>query len=205
MIRLKYMKKVYTKTGDQGETSLISGERLSKASLIFEVLGTLDEFNASLGKIVANYDDDCLEELEDFDLKKGNTIYDQAVSQKSFLLSLQREIFNLGAEIAQSPKVQVSNDLLTNLESKIDSLQELMNENWQSNFVLPGGSEISADIDMARTICRRLERKLVALDAERDIRDINLKIVNRISDYLFVLRTWINQILKVEEHIYQSL
>ena len=199
------MKKVYTKTGDKGETSLISGERLSKASLIFEVLGTLDEFNASLGRVVANYDDDCLEELEDFDLKKGDAIFDQALSHKNFLLTLQREIFNLGAEIAQSPKVQISNDLLTDLESKIDKLQSLMHENWQSKFVLPGGSEIAAEIDMSRTICRRLERKLVALDAERDIRDVNLKIVNRISDYLFVLRTWMNQILKVEENIYQSL
>ena len=199
------MKKVYTKTGDKGETSLISGERLSKASLIFEVLGTLDEFNASLGRVVANYDDDCLEELEDFDLKKGDAIFDQALSHKNFLLTLQREIFNLGAEIAQSPKVRISNDLLTDLESKIDKLQSLMHENWQSKFVLPGGSEIAAEIDMSRTICRRLERKLVALDAERDIRDVNLKIVNRISDYLFVLRTWMNQILKVEENIYQSL
>ena len=199
------MKKVYTKTGDKGETSLISGERLSKASLIFEVLGTLDEFNASLGKIVANYDDDCLEELEEMDLKEGNQVFDQALSQKTFLLILQREIFNLGAEIAQSPKVKISNELLNDLEEKIDSLQNLMDKDWQSKFVLPGGSEIAAEIDLARTICRRLERKLVALDAERDIRDINLKIINRISDYLFVLRTWMNKILKVEEEIYQSL
>ena len=199
------MKKVYTKTGDKGETSLISGERLSKASLIFEVLGTLDEFNASLGKIVANYDDDCLEELEEMDLKKGNQIFDQALVQKTFLLVLQREIFNLGAEIAQSPKVKISNELLNDLEEKIDALQNLMDKDWQSKFVLPGGSEIAAEIDLARTICRRLERKLVALDAERDIRDINLKIINRISDYLFVLRTWMNKILKVEEEIYQSL
>jgi cob(I)alamin adenosyltransferase len=199
------MKKVYTKTGDKGQTGLITGERLSKSSLIFEVLGTLDEFNASLGKVVANYDDDLIEELEDFDLKAGDQVFDQAVSQKIFLIELQRELFNLGAEIAQSPKVKISNDLLSRIEERIDKLQSLMDKDWQSKFVLPGGSELSAEVDLARTVCRRLERRLVALDGERDIRDVSLKIINRVSDYLFVLRTWINKVLKVEENIYQSL
>jgi cob(I)alamin adenosyltransferase len=179
------MKKVYTKTGDKGQTGLITGERLSKSSLIFEVLGTLDEFNASLGKVVANYDDDLIEELEDFDLKAGDQVFDQAVSQKIFLIELQRELFNLG--------------------ERIDKLHSLMDKDWQSKFVLPGGSELSAEVDLARTVCRRLERRLVALDGERDIRDVSLKIINRVSDYLFVLRTWINKVLKVEENIYQSL
>jgi len=179
------LKKVYTKTGDQGKTALISGERLPKNSLVFEVLGTLDEFNASLGLVVLRFAE-----------APGSEIF---VRQKAMLLSLQNELFKLGAEIAASPRVKLDGAFVKKLEKEIDFLQDDLGDNWRYKFVLPGGSEISAFLDLARTICRRLERRLVSLDNERDIREVILQFVNRISDYLYTLRTWVNEELQVEE------
>ncbi len=180
------MKKVYTKTGDRGKTALISGERLPKNSQVFEVLGTLDEFNASLGLVVLSFREHAL-------------LTEIFAREKEFLLDLQNELFKLGAEIAASPKVKLEDVFVSKLEKEIDFLQNDLGEHWRYKFVLPGGSQISAFLDLARTICRRLERRLVSLDNERDIREVILQFVNRVSDYLYTLRTWVNEQLKVEE------
>ena len=179
------MKKIYTKTGDHGNTALISGERLPKNSLVFEVLGTLDEFNASLGLVILK-----------FELISQSKIL---IQEKKLLIDLQNELFKLGAEIAVSPKVRLNDQFVTFLEEEIDFLQNDLGNDWHHKFVLPGGSEISAFLDLSRTICRRLERRLVSLDNERDIREVILQFVNRISDYLYTLRTWINKELKTKE------
>ena len=186
------MKKIYSKTGDNGQTALINGERLAKNSLVFEVLGTLDEFNSSLGLLLANWDEALLENQEQLDLK-------DLLVQKKFLISLQKQLFKLGAEIAKSPRVKLQNQFLTKMEINIDDLQNKLGKDFWSNFVLPGGSQLAAQVDVARTICRRLERKLVALDAERDMRDVLMKFVNRTSDYLYILRSFINHQLKIKE------
>lgn len=179
----KMSKKIYTKRGDGGKTMLINGESLAKDSLVFEVLGTLDEFNASLGLIVACFNDK-LGEME---------------TQRSFLLDLQRQLFKLGAEVAKSPKVKFETKFLEQMEQNIDHLQAVLGEDFWSNFVLPGGSQLAATIDLSRTICRRLERRLVSLDNERDLRDVLIKFINRSSDYLYILRSWLNSELKVKE------
>jgi cob(I)alamin adenosyltransferase len=180
------IKKVYTKTGDKGHTALINGERLAKNSLIFEVLGTLDEFNAHLGLVVLEY-------------RQAGLTGDLALAQLTTLLDLQNELFKLGAEIALSPRVRLNDQFVSRLETSIDALQADLGANWRYKFVLPGGSEASATIDVARTVCRRLERRIVALDNERDVREVVLQFVNRVSDYLFALRTWLNAQSKVEE------
>jgi len=177
------VKKIYTKTGDQGKTALIDGERLPKNSLVFDVLGTLDEFNASLGLVVLKFE--------------GKS--DLFLKQKNLLIDLQNELFKLGAEIAASPKVKLDGNFVKKLEKEIDFLQDDLGSSWHYKFVLPGGSEISAFLDLARTICRRLERRIVALDNERDVREIVLQFVNRVSDYLYTLRTWINKELQIKE------
>lgn len=180
------VKKIYTKTGDQGKTALISGERLPKNSLVFDVLGTLDEFNASLGLVVLRFEN----------LPSSNPIF---LVEKKMILDLQNELFKLGAEIAASPKVKLDDLFVKKLEKEIDFLQNDLGDNWRYKFVLPGGSELSAFLDLSRTICRRLERRIVALDNERDVREIVLQFINRISDYLYTLRTWVNKELKTEE------
>ena len=171
------MKKIYTKTGDQGKTALINGERLPKNSLVFEVLGTLDELNASLGLVVLKF-----ESKDPLFLK-----------QRDLLIALQNELFKLGAEIAASPKVKLNDRFVKQLEDEIDLLQNNLGASWHYKFVLPGGSELSAFLDLSRTICRRLERRIVSLDNERDVREVVLKFINRTSDYLYTLRTWVNK------------
>jgi len=179
------MKKVYTKTGDQGKTALINGERLPKNSLVFEVLGTLDEFNASLGLVVFK--------INQLERKK---IW---LREYLFLIDLQNELFKLGAEVAASPKVHLNVKFVKLLEKEIDFLQEELGQDWHNKFVLPGGSEIAAFLDLSRTICRRLERRMVSLDNERDVRETVLQFLNRSSDYLYALRTWVNKDLKAKE------
>lgn len=179
------MKKIYTKTGDRGKTALISGERLPKNSLVFEVLGTLDEFNASLGLVVLKF----------------ATISPSPVliKEKKLLIDLQNELFKLGAEIAASPKVKLDVQFVTRLEQEMDFLQDNLGSDWRYKFVLPGGSEMSAFLDLSRTICRRLERRMVSLDNERDVREEILQFLNRVSDYLYALRTWVNKEQRAEE------
>jgi cob(I)alamin adenosyltransferase len=177
------MKKIYTKTGDQGKTALINGERLPKNSLVFEVLGTLDELNASLGLVVLKFE-------------SKDTLF---LKQRDLLIALQNELFKLGAEIAASPKVKLDDKFLKKLEAEIDLLQNNLGASWHYKFVLPGGSELSAFLDLSRTICRRLERRIVSLDNERDVREVILKFINRTSDYLYTLRTWVNKELKTKE------
>jgi cob(I)alamin adenosyltransferase len=186
------MKKIYTKTGDKGQTALINGERLAKDSLVFTVLGTLDEFNAGLGLLVASWDQALFEKINDKQLENF-------INQKNFLLDLQKKLFKLGAEIAKSPNVVFPDQFLIKMEKNIDELQGELGDDFWSNFVLPGGSQLAAHTDLARTICRRLERELVALDRERDLRDILVKFINRTSDYLYILRSFINHQLKVKE------
>jgi cob(I)alamin adenosyltransferase len=176
-------KKIYTKTGDQGKTALINGERLPKNSLVFEVLGTLDELNASLGLVVLKFE-------------SKDTLF---LKQRDLLIALQNELFKLGAEIAASPKVKLDDKFLKKLETEIDLLQNNLGASWHYKFVLPGGSELSAFLDLSRTICRRLERRIVSLDNERDVREVVLKFINRTSDYLYTLRTWVNKELKTKE------
>lgn len=185
------MTKIYTKTGDKGKTALINGERLAKNSLVFEVLGTLDEFNATLGIVVLRFDD--LPRILNAEQKQ------LFIKEKKILLALQNELFKLGAEIAASPKVKLNANFLKQLETEIDFLQEEIGADWLYKFVLPGGSELSAFLDLSRTVCRRLERRLVSLDNERDIREVTLQFINRTSDYLYVLRTWINKELQTKE------
>jgi cob(I)alamin adenosyltransferase len=180
------MKKIYTKTGDRGKTALINGERLPKNSLVFEVLGGLDEFNANLGLVV-------------FKFQQLSTKQDIWQKEHLFLVALQNELFKLGAEIAASPKVRIDGQFVTRLEKEIDFLQANLGSNWLYKFVLPGGSELAAYIDLARTVCRRLERRMVSLDNERDVREIVLQFLNRTSDYLYALRTWVNKELQVRE------
>jgi cob(I)alamin adenosyltransferase len=186
------MKKIYSKTGDNGETRLINAEKLAKNSLVFEVLGTLDEFNASLGLLLSNWEETLSVNKEQLDLEN-------LALEKKFLFNLQKQLFKLGAEIAKSPDVKLENSFLSKMEEQIDNLQKKLGKDFWSNFVLPGGSQLAAQADIARTICWRLERRLVALDAERDLRDVLIKFVNRTSDYLYILRSYINHQLQIKE------
>lgn len=164
---------ISTRTGDQGETSLVTGRRLPKSNPIFEAVGTIDELNSWLGLIVAKIDTECQKERE-------------------FLLEAQDTLFYVGAELAGS-KEYLTQKHLDKVEKNSLEMQTRMADNWHSRFVLPGGTELSAEVDIARTVTRRAERVMVALNAIDPVRPVLLKYVNRLSDYLYVFRCFINQ------------
>jgi cob(I)alamin adenosyltransferase len=169
--------KVYTKGGDRGETSLIGGERVSKASERIECYGTVDELNATVGLII--------EAL--------------ATSQAApFLIPIlrrvQNELFNLGAELAcgdvetraKLPRIEQRH--VDGLERDIDAVNDELPA--LKSFVLPGGGWPSAYCHLARTVCRRAERHVVALAAHDTIGDLDIQYLNRLSDALFVWGRW---------------
>jgi len=177
------MLNVSTKTGDKGQTSLADGTRLSKDHPVFEVIGTIDELNSHLGLAVVS--------LKQLKSKK-------LVEQTLFLRTVQHELFTLGGQVAGA-KIAISAKFLAKLEQTSTNLQKQMAKDWHHQFVLPGGHKIAARLDIARSVCRRLERRIVTLGKKRTISDQNVKLINRLSDYLYVLRCFVNQTLGKKE------
>ncbi|MEP7167712.1 MAG: cob(I)yrinic acid a,c-diamide adenosyltransferase [Candidatus Woesebacteria bacterium] len=171
---------VYTKTGDKGESGLANGQRLGKDELIFEVLGTLDELNSHVGLCVVK------------------------VTQETILLEIQDTLFHIGAEIAGSHKTKLEEKKIQTLEGEIDRLQSLMEDNWYQKFLLPGGSEPGAYLDIARTVCRRCERLVVVYSKQTPVSTHILHYMNRLSDYLYVLRCFVNHSQGIAETIFDS-
>jgi cob(I)alamin adenosyltransferase len=169
---------VYTKTGDSGESGLANGKRMGKEELIFDVLGTLDELNSHLGLCVV------------------------VLPNEKKLIEIQDTLFYLGAEIAGSKKAILSGEKSTHLEKLIDSLQKEMGDNWYQKFLLPGGSEAAARLDIARTVCRRCERLIVTYSKHSSVSPEILKYINRLSDYLYVLRCYVNLIQEKKEKVF---
>ncbi len=161
--------KIYTKTGDQGTTGLYGGKRVSKAELQIETYGTVDELNSWLGLLAS---------------------YEVLKEEVSFLHSLQSELFNIGSYLASNPdkklKLPDLNDaLITQMENKMDEFQDKLPE--LTFFILPGGSRESSECHVARTVCRRAERQVVALGAQMEVNPFIVQFLNRLSDFLFVL------------------
>lgn len=159
--------KIYTKAGDAGETGLLGGDRISKSELRMDVIGTLDELNASLGV--------CL-------LAPGPSL---VVETLGWLQSL---LFDIGSEFACAPNgkfalMSVVESDIQRLENEIDAMTEQLPE--LKNFILPGGTPMSTHLHVARGVCRRLERSLVALNSQTIVRNEPLQFVNRLSDWIF--------------------
>lgn len=181
------MLSVSTKTGDAGKTSLADGTRLPKDHPVFEVVGTLDELNSHLGVVVAG-----LRQTVDTSLEK----------HAAFLETIQHELFTLGGEIVGA-KTEVSQEFLDTLEKTSEKLQKKMEANWHHLFVLPGGHPIAAQLDVTRAVCRRLERRIVSLGKKRKISRRVFQTINRLSDYLYVLRCFVNQSLGKKERFFR--
>ncbi|HEU0033450.1 MAG TPA: cob(I)yrinic acid a,c-diamide adenosyltransferase [Kofleriaceae bacterium] len=169
--------RVYTRAGDQGETSLIGGERVSKASHRIEAYGTVDELNATLGL--------ALEAL---------TSSAAGAHLTPILRRVQNELFNLGAELAtQDAETRAK---LPRIEQRhVDALErdiDAVNDDLPAlkSFVLPGGGWPSAYLHLARTVCRRAERIVVGLAAHEDVGELAVQYLNRLSDALFVWGRW---------------
>lgn len=166
--------KIYTKKGDEGNTQLLGGSMVKKNHIKLECYGTIDELNAFIGNI-----------------------YDQKISEfhKEILLKIQNQLFNLGSCIAFDGKKE-SIKLPNVTEKNIEMLEKAIDKMDASlpilkNFILPSGLSTVSKCHIARTICRRAERNLVALGEEEKINPLHLKYLNRLSDYLFVLARFI--------------
>ncbi len=182
--------KIYTKTGDAGETSLLGGRRVSKSCLEMHVIGEVDELNAALGVVVASLRND----------SKNNT---QSLLQ--FFQHIQRDLFKVGAELAalQGPLEgsieKIDGSRVKEMETFIDTFWAALSE--LRNFILPGGSLSGAEIHMARTVCRRAERQLVDFAKTALVRPELIIYLNRLSDFLFAAARYINAQDGVEEII----
>jgi cob(I)alamin adenosyltransferase len=174
--------KIYTKTGDAGTTSLFGGKRVPKSDLRIDTYGTVDELNAYVG-----------------------LLRDQEVNQsrKAVLVEIQDRLFTMGSILATEPgndKVKVpplvADDILF-LEKQIDLLTEKLPP--MRFFVLPGGHPSISFGHVARTVCRRAERLVIALDQVEKVDPLVIQYLNRLSDYLFTLCRAMTQELGVEE------
>jgi cob(I)alamin adenosyltransferase len=178
------LNKIYTRTGDGGETALGSGERVSKADLRIESYGTVDETNSVIGLVRLQCKDVKLHRLDEM------------------LARIQNELFDLGADLCVPDRGQKMEweplrmlpAQAERLEQEIDELNEALSP--LRSFVLPGGTPAATYLHQARTVCRRAERLMVALKAQphEHVNDAGLKYVNRLSDFLFVASRWANHV-----------
>ncbi len=171
--------RVYTRSGDAGETSLATGERIAKDDARVEAYGTVDELNATIALSRATLDD--LDNRED------------AERLDTLLRRVQSELFCVGAELASpDPSTltigRVAADHVEALEGEIDTLNEDLEP--LAEFLLPGGGAASAHLHLSRVVCRRAERRVVALARHVDVEAAVLRYLNRLGDLLFVLARW---------------
>lgn len=175
--------RLYTKSGDKGQTSLIGG-RVDKDHIRVEAYGTLDELNSFIGKAIS-------------ELQHDKDLFDDVIDD---LEKIQHELFDCGSElsnVSKNKKQSLTEDPITYMENKIDDLIDEAPE--LEKFILPGGSDASATIHIARTVARRGERMIVTLMKEEEVSPIPLKYVNRLSDYLFAVARVINARLNVPD------
>lgn len=174
--------KIYTKTGDKGQTSLIGGTRLPKHHIRIEAYGTVDELNSHIGLV-------------------RDSVSDKDVSD--LLTEIQDRLFTMGSLLAADPEKnkmqlpQLSESDVTLLEKSIDKMNETLPE--MKHFVLPGGHVTVSYCHIARCVCRRAERAVLKLAENEKVDEITYKYLNRLSDYLFVLSRKLSFDLKATE------
>ena len=174
--------KIYTKTGDTGETSLIGGTRVPKHHLKIETYGTVDELNSHIGIIRDTFED-------------ANT--------RELLLEIKNNLFVIGSHLAEDKKVskmklpEIDAKGVARLEVAIDQMNDLLPE--LKNFILPGGNVIVSYCHIARCVCRRAERCITHLSELEKLDELIEPYMNRLSDYLFVLARFVAYKLDVPE------
>ncbi|MGC2656824.1 MAG: cob(I)yrinic acid a,c-diamide adenosyltransferase [Bryobacteraceae bacterium] len=188
------LNRIYTRRGDAGETTLVGGQRVHKDDLRIESYGTVDELNAFIGaaRVTA-------EEL---------AIRFQPLHQFAAILKrVQHELFNLGSILATLPEdvhpkqPRITTVDVVQLETEIDEANEALAP--LRSFVLPGGSRLDADLHIARTVCRRAERLLVALGRAQSVPSEAVQYLNRLSDALFVWSRWANHVIGATETLWE--
>lgn len=188
------IERVYTRSGDQGDTSLVGGKRIPKDSLRIESYGTIDELNAAVGLVRA------------FNLAQQKKDIVDIV--ESDLQLVQQSLFDLGSELACDPDEliegmpRVSADDVAHLEACMDEWTPALPE--LKSFILPGGGPVHAQLHVCRTVCRRAERIILRLSREEQVRPEALQYLNRLSDFFFVLGRWVGMQYGEPEFLWQS-
>ena len=180
--------KVYTRRGDKGQTSLVGGQRVSKASTRLEAYGTVDELNSHLGLLAALLPDS---------------------HEKAFVEYIQNCLFNVCTNLATDqdqdelyPSAHLPEDAIRQLEQEIDTIQQELPE--RQGFILPGGTQAAAQAHVCRTVCRRAERRIVTLAETATVSPSVQQYINRLSDYLFILAKKLNFIAGRSEKIWEN-
>ncbi|MBF0237858.1 MAG: cob(I)yrinic acid a,c-diamide adenosyltransferase [SAR324 cluster bacterium] len=185
--------KVYTRTGDGGETGLVGGKRIPKDHLRIEAYGTLDELNSIMG-IVRYYNEqkETSDRQQKFDLILG---------------AIQQKLFDMGSELATLPgdeyqgQIKVTEQDASWLELVIDAMNEELKP--LTSFILPGGSAVNAFLHQARTVCRRAEREVIRLNRLDPVNKSIIMYLNRLSDALFVFGRWVTSTLGEKEILWE--
>ena len=179
--------KIYTKKGDEGTTSLFGGTRLPKHHIRIESYGSVDELNSYIGLV--------RDQLQD-------------TSVRTELKSIQETLFTIGSHLAADPSKEnlwlpeIKPTEVTLLEEGIDRMQETLEP--LKNFILPGGHPVVSYCHVARCVCRRAERNVVALSEINEVAPVLFQYLNRLSDYFFVLARFLGKSLGAEEVIWES-
>ena len=164
------LSKIYTRTGDDGTTGLADGTRVLKTSSRIGAMGDVDELNSIIGLLMT----------------ESSTQHILAI-----LSDVQNSLFDIGGELALPNQNLVSEEKVSQIEELLDSMNSALPP--LKEFILPGGSRAAAICHQARSICRRAERRLLAVSAEEEISVITLKYINRLSDLLFVMARTLNK------------
>ena len=161
--------KIYTKTGDQGDTGLSTGVRVRKDCPQIQAIGDVDELNSVIGMVLA---------------------YNIPSELNETFISIQHQLFNLGAELNNADLSLINEHIVKELEDKIDEFNQTLPP--LKNFILPGGGHAAATCHLARAVCRRTERSVVMLSEETELNSQLQIFLNRLSDFLFVACFCIN-------------
>jgi cob(I)alamin adenosyltransferase len=175
------LSKIYTRTGDAGTTGLGDGTRVTKDSLRIAAIGDVDELNSIIGMLQT-------EPLE--------------ANIHAVLSAIQHDLFDLGGELCMPGHAMIKPERVTALEEQLDAWNETLSP--LEEFILPGGSHAASLCHLARTVCRRAERSMTALNNQEKITEVSLQYINRLSDLLFVLCRILNKDAGVSDVLWNN-
>ena len=185
--------KVYTRTGDSGQTGLVGGKRLPKDHPRIEAYGTVDELNSILGIAQS-----CLGQKE---------VSKRRHKLELILEAIQHKLFDLGSELATLPGDEYEGQVTLQAEDSmwLEQIIDTMNEELEplNSFILPGGTTFNAFLHQARTVCRRAERDVIKLNQIDLVNPEIIKYLNRLSDFLFAAGRWVTETLGEKETLWQ--
>ena len=190
--------RVYTRTGDRGETALVGGRRVPKDSPRIVAYGAVDELNAVVGLVRV---------FNEERLRPGSADEERTRWLDGILKKIQNQLFDLGSELATPPDA-VYDGMFRMGEGEVTELEQLMDECQKDleplkSFILPGGGRVHGFLHQARTVCRRTEREVLALSRVEPVGEWTLRYLNRLSDLFFVLGRWVGKHMGEKENLWE--